>query len=78
MGGHVLLVDRPALVTGTGKGISQAVVWALAREGARVAVTDMDLGLAEALAGEVEGAGVGEAGDVLPDAARQGCPRPLL
>ena len=53
MSGHGLLRDRRALVTGAGKGIGLAIVRALAREGARVAVTDFDLETAQAAAEEL-------------------------
>ena len=53
MSGHGLLSGRLALVTGAGKGIGLAIVRALAREGARVAVTDYDPNLADAAAQEL-------------------------
>lgn len=53
MAGHGLLDGRLALVTGAGKGIGLAIVKALAREGARVAVTDFDLRSAQAAAGDI-------------------------
>lgn len=53
MTGHGLLAGRRALVTGAGTGIGAAIVRALAREGAMVAATDLDLAMAEAVAGEL-------------------------
>ncbi|MDH3474512.1 MAG: SDR family oxidoreductase [Rhodospirillales bacterium] len=53
MPGHGLLSGRLALVTGAGKGIGLAIVRALGREGARVAVTDYDLASAQAAAEEL-------------------------
>ena len=52
MPGHDLLKGRKALVTGVGSGIGLAIVRALVREGAQVAVTDLVLAAAEAAAGE--------------------------
>jgi len=53
MRGHDLLAGRRGLVTGAGTGIGRAIALALAREGARVAVTDLDLERARAVAGEI-------------------------
>ena len=55
------LKDRVALVTGGGRGIGAATAWKLSREGAAVAVTDLDLGPAR----EVADAIVAEGGRAL-------------
>jgi meso-butanediol dehydrogenase / (S,S)-butanediol dehydrogenase / diacetyl reductase len=47
------LAGRRAIVTGGGSGIGAAVVRALANAGVRVAVTDVNLGLAERLVAEI-------------------------
>ena len=49
------LDGRVALVTGAGSGIGAASATALAREGASVAVTDIDLEAASAVAGRIGG-----------------------
>lgn len=53
MKGHNLLADRCDLITGAGSGIGQAIAHALAREGARLAVTDLDDERARFLAAEI-------------------------
>ncbi|HET7419540.1 MAG TPA: 3-oxoacyl-ACP reductase FabG [Candidatus Dormibacteraeota bacterium] len=50
--------DRVALVTGGGRGIGAATAARLASEGARVVVSDMDLGPAEEVAGPIKGLAV--------------------
>jgi len=47
------VAGKTALITGAAGGLGQAMAWMLAREGARVAVTDMNLDGARALAGAI-------------------------
>lgn len=49
--------DRVAIVTGAGQGIGAAVAMAYAREGARVAVIDMNIEAAQSVAGGINAAG---------------------
>jgi 3-oxoacyl-[acyl-carrier protein] reductase len=51
------LKDRVAIVTGAGQGIGAAVAIAYAREGARVAVVDMNAEAAQRVTGEIAAAG---------------------
>jgi NAD(P)-dependent dehydrogenase (short-subunit alcohol dehydrogenase family) len=51
------LMDRIAVVTGAGSGIGRATAVMFAREGARVAVVDLEEATAKATAEEIERAG---------------------
>ncbi|HZW14689.1 MAG TPA: SDR family NAD(P)-dependent oxidoreductase, partial [Brevundimonas sp.] len=70
MSGRV--AGKSALITGAAGGLGQAMAWMLAREGARVAVTDLNLdgarALAEAINAEHPGAAVAFAHDVTDEA----------
>jgi 3-oxoacyl-[acyl-carrier protein] reductase len=52
-----ILKDRVAIVTGSGRGIGRAVALLFAREGAKVALSDIDPQPAEEAAGEIRAAG---------------------
>jgi 3-oxoacyl-[acyl-carrier protein] reductase len=52
-----MLKDRVAIVTGSGRGIGRAVALLLAREGSKVAVSDIDSAPAQETAGEIQKAG---------------------
>ncbi|MES2833639.1 MAG: SDR family oxidoreductase [Pseudomonadota bacterium] len=66
------VAGKKALITGAAGGLGEAMAWMLAREGAKVAVTDIDGGRAQALAdainGEVPGAAFAYAHDVTDEA----------
>ena len=64
------LKDRVALVTGAGQGIGAAVARAYAREGARVAVVDMNPDAAKSIAAEIV-AGGGEALGIACDVSQR-------
>ena len=49
------LVDRVAIVTGAARGIGKAIAMALAREGARVVVNDIDAECAAETVAEIVG-----------------------
>jgi len=64
------LKDRVAFVTGAGQGIGAAIARAYAKEGAKVAVVDMNLDAARAMAAEIAAAG-GEAMGVACDVSQR-------
>ena len=63
------LAGRRALVTGAGTGIGAAIARALVRDGAQVAVTDLDGAAAERVAADLGGSAFGMALDVTDEAA---------
>jgi len=60
------LADQVAIVTGGGRNIGEQIAKLLAREGARVAIVDMDRGRAERVATEIRNAG-GDADSFVAD-----------
>ena len=66
------LEGQHALVTGAGSGLGRAIAHALAGEGARIAVVDLDGARAERTLGEIGGRGLALAGDVADPAAVRG------
>ena len=71
--GQGRVAGKKALITGAAGGLGEAMAWMMAREGARLALTDVDAGRAEALAdainAEVPGAAFAFAHDVTDEAA---------
>ena len=61
--------DKVAIVTGGGSGLGEAIGRDLAAHGASVVLTDIDLGAAERVAGEIRSSG-GEASAIEQDTAR--------
>src|SRR5664279_6387527 len=66
------LQDKSALITGAASGIGKAIAVLYAREGAKVAIADLDLGAANAVAAEIRATGahaLGVAMDVTDEKA---------
>jgi 3-hydroxybutyrate dehydrogenase len=66
------LKDKVAIVTGAASGIGKEIAMTYAREGAKVAIADLDKGAADATAGEIKTAGgeaIGIAMDVTDEQA---------
>lgn len=67
------VAGKQALITGAAGGLGEAMAWMLAREGAKVAVTDVNLpgvrALADAINAELPGAAFAFAHDVTDEAA---------
>jgi 3-hydroxybutyrate dehydrogenase len=64
------LKDKVAIVTGAASGIGKEIAMTYAREGAKVAIADLDKGAADATASEIKGAG-GEAIGIAMDVTNE-------
>jgi len=64
------LKDKVAIVTGAASGIGKEIAMTYAREGAKVAIADLDKGAADAAAGEIKTAG-GEAIGIAMDVTNE-------
>ncbi|HEX4885322.1 MAG TPA: SDR family NAD(P)-dependent oxidoreductase, partial [Casimicrobiaceae bacterium] len=51
------LIDKVAIITGAGSGIGEATAFKFAREGAKVAVCDINLDAVERVAAEIRDGG---------------------
>jgi len=63
------LKDRSALITGAASGIGKHIAQVFAREGAKVAIADLNRDAAQAAAAEIGGGAMGVAMDVTDEAA---------
>ena len=66
-----VLDGKAAIVTGSARGIGRATAELLVEHGARVLINDLDAGVAEETAAEIDGDTAIFAGDL----TRTGCPR---